>query len=245
MKEEFKVRLHKYIADCGIASRRKAEEMIKDHLVTVNGRVVTEMGYKINPSEDSVKVRGKLVYMKDKAVYIAFNKPKQVLATLHDPEKRRTVKDYLVGVKERVFPVGRLDYETEGLLLLTNDGEYAQHIIHPSKKLTKTYLVKVDGQPSQVQLDRLEQGVTLAEGRIKALSVKRTKVGDQYDWLRVVLVEGKHRQVQRMFAKIGFDVIKLRRIAIGKLTLSGLERGQFKYLSEEQAEQAFKPYDKN
>lgn len=239
------VRLHKYIADCGIASRRKAEEMISDHLVTVNGRVVTEMGFKINPTKDAVKVRGRLVYMRDTTVYVAFNKPRQVLSTLFDPDKRPTIKDYLKSVKERVFPAGRLDYETEGLVILTNDGEYSQSLIHPTKKITKTYLVKVDGQPTQAQLDRLEMGVTLAEGKVKALSVKRTKVGDQYDWFRIVLVEGKNRQVQRMFAKIGFDVIKLRRIAIGKLTLGGLERGEFKYLTEEEAQKAFIPYDKN
>ncbi len=245
MKEEFRVRLHKYIADCGLASRRKAEEMIADHLVTVNGRIITEMGFKINPSRDAVKVKGKLVTMKAPAIYIALHKPARVLTTLNDPDGRRTVKDLLVGLKTRVFPVGRFDFNSEGLLIMTNDGDFAQSINHPTKKLTKTYLVKVDGQPTENDLKRLQLGITLAEGRVRALLVKRTKVGGQYDWIRIVLNEGKHHQVQRMFAKIGFDVIKMKRIAIGKLTIGGIDKGDFRYLNEEDLKNVFKPYDKN
>ncbi len=244
-KDELYVRLHKFIADCGIASRRKAEDMIEDRLVTVNGKVVIEMGYKINPKKDSVKVRGKLVQMKNETVYLILNKPTRVLTTLKDPEGRPTVKDLLVGFKTRVVPVGRMDYESEGLLLLTNDGDFVQAFNHPSKKLTKTYLVKLDGQPTPEALLKLEAGITLAEGKVKALSVKKMKTGAQYDWIRVSLVEGRNQQLQRMFAKIGFDVLKIRRVAIGKLTLGGLERGEFKVISSDEVGKVFKDYDKN
>jgi 23S rRNA pseudouridine2605 synthase len=233
------VRLHKYIADCGLASRRKAEEMVAQGEVTVNGQIVREMGYKIIPGKDSVKVRGRLIRVPERSLYIALYKPTGVVTTLNDPEERTTVKDLLVGIKERVFPVGRLDYDSEGLLLLTNDGEYAQAIIHPTKHVKKVYNVKVKGKPDNKAIERLKMGVTLAEGKAKAVHIERMRTGDN-DWFKVVLTEGKNRQIRRMFEKVGYDVLKLKRVAIGRLTLGNLERGQFKLLTKEQAELALK-----
>lgn len=234
------VRLHKYIADCGVASRRKAEDLIKWGEVTVNGQVVKEMGYKIIAGKDSVKVKNKLLRPASKDLYILLYKPTGVVTTLNDPEKRTTVKDLLIGVKERVFPIGRLDYDSEGLLILTNDGEYAQQVIHPTKNVKKVYNVKVKGKPEQKHIERLKMGVTLAEGRAKAVHIERMRSSDNHDWFKVVLTEGKNRQIRRMFEKVGFDVLKLKRVAIGRLTLGSLQRGQFKFLTKEQAELALK-----
>lgn len=238
------MRLQKFIADCGIASRRKAEEMIADGLVTVNGRTIKEMGFKIIPGKDAVKVNRKLIHFKKEKVYLLFNKPNGVLSTLHDPEERTTIKDFLTKVKERVFPVGRLDYHSEGLMILTNDGEFAQSIIHPKKYITKTYIVKLSGKLNDMQIKRLLSGVTLAEGRVKALAVHRTTQGDQYDWYKVVLVEGRNQQVQRLFYKIGMDVKKLKRVAIGRLNLGEIPKGHFRHLTFEEAEKALDPYKK-
>ncbi len=240
MKEVALVRLHKYIADCGIVSRRKAERMIANGYVTVNGQIIQEMGFKVQAGKDAVKVQGKLIRQPNRSLYILMYKPTGVVTTLNDPQERTTVKDLLVGVRERVFPIGRLDYDSEGLLILTNDGEYAQSVIHPEKNVKKVYHVKVRGKPDDRQIERLRQGVTLAEGRTRAVHIERMKVGDQYDWFKVVLTEGKNRQIRRMFEKVGFDVLKLKRVAIGRLTLGKLDRGQYKLLTLEQAELALK-----
>ncbi len=229
------VRLHKFMADYGVASRRQSEKMILAGEVTVNGRVVREMGFKITPGKDAIKVNGKLLHTKAKNMYIALYKPKGVLTTLNDPEGRPTVKDLLVGVHSRVFPIGRLDYESEGLLVLTNDGEYAQKLTHPKEPINKVYLVKVEGKPNQRQLDRLKAGVSLIDGKARAKEITRIRTGEQYDWFRIVLNEGGNRQIRGMFLKIGFDVLKLQRIAIGKLTLKKMQRGQFRVMTESEA----------
>jgi 23S rRNA pseudouridine2605 synthase len=241
MKQELPlVRLHKYIADCGVASRRKAEELISDGLVTVNGEIIREMGYKIIPGKDAVKVKGKLLRTPNRLVYIALYKPMGVITTLHDPHDRPTVKDLLIGIKDRVFPVGRLDYDAEGLVLMTNDGDYAQAVNHPEKDIKKVYVVKLDGKPEPHHLERLRKGVTLAEGKLKPLHIERMRTGDQYDWYKVTLTEGRNQAVKRMFQKIGFDVLKIKRVAIGRLTLGNLQRGEFRLLTKEQADLAFK-----
>jgi 23S rRNA pseudouridine2605 synthase len=233
-------RLQKFIADCGVASRRAAEQMIAHGEVTVNGKVIKEMGFKVIAGKDSVKVRGKLLRVSNEHLYIILNKPSGVLTTLNDPQERTTVRDLLIGVKERVFPVGRLDYDSEGLIILTNDGEFAQCIIHPKKEIRKVYLIKVKGKPDSKAIEKLRKGVTLAEGRIKALHIEKTKSGTQYDWYKIILSEGRHGQVRRMFEKVGFDILKIKRVSIGKLTLGGLLQGQFKFITRDQAELALK-----
>jgi 23S rRNA pseudouridine2605 synthase len=225
-------RLNKFLADCGITSRRGADQLIGDGHVQVNGKTVYELGVRVNASADRVTVDGKPVRPETQKVYVIFNKPENVLTTLDDPEGRPTVADFLEKLPVRVFPVGRLDWDTEGLLLLTNDGEFAQKVMHPREEIPKTYLAKLDGKPTEHHMRRLLSGVTIPGGRVKALHVERAKVGDskQYDWIKIVIGEGKNRQVKHMFAKIGFDVKKLKRVAIGQLTLGPLQKGEYAFL---------------
>lgn len=169
------------------------------------------------------------------------HKPKGVLTTMEDPLGRPTIADYLEKLPVRLFPVGRLDWDSEGLLLLTNDGEFAQKVAHPTSEVTKTYIVKVDGSPKNEDLARLKHGVSIPGGRVKALAVSRFPKGDskKYSWVKIVITEGKNRQIRYMFEKIGFDVIKLQRVAIGRLRLGALERGQISFLNEIAAERVF------
>lgn len=227
-------RLNKYLAECGIASRRKADELIAEGHVQVNGKTVYELGVRIEPGVDRVTVDGKPVRQENRKIYVIFYKPENVLTTMEDPEGRPTVADYMEQLPVRVFPVGRLDWDTEGLLLLTNDGEFAQKVSHPREEIPKTYLAKLDGRPSEEHLQKLLRGVTIPGGRVKAWHVERVRIGDsqQYDWVKIVIGEGKNRQVRHMFQKIGFDVKKLKRVAIGLLTLGGLQKGEYAFLDE-------------
>lgn len=200
----------------------------------VNGKTVFELGVRVEPGVDRVTVDGKPVKPATQKIYVIFNKPENVLTTMEDPEGRPTVADFMEKLPVRVFPVGRLDWDTEGLLLLTNDGDFAQKVMHPREEIPKTYMAKLDGKPTEAQLAKLKTGVTIPGGRVKAIHVERAKVGDssQYDWVKIVIGEGKNRQVRYMFQKIGFDVKKLKRVAIGQLTLGGLRKGEYAFLDE-------------
>jgi len=228
------IRLNKYLADCGVASRRGADALITDGQVQVNGKTVFELGVRVDPSMDRIVLNGKPVRapLTTQKIYVIFNKPEKVLTTMSDPEGRPTVADFMEKLPVRVFPVGRLDWETEGLLLLTNDGDFAQKVQHPREDIPKTYLAKLDGQPTEAHLQKLLRGVTIPGGRVKALHVERIKIGEskQYDWVKIVISEGKNRQVRYMFQKIGYDVKKLRRVAIGQLTLGSLQKGEYAFL---------------
>lgn len=188
-------------------------------------------------------VQGKVLKPKAPHIYLMLNKPKGVLTTLEDPLDRPTIKDFLDEVPYRVFAVGRLDWDSEGLLLLTNDGDYAQKVAHPDLEVTKTYLVKVDGQPTEVHFQKLKRGVTIATGKVAAKHVEKVKRGadqsDKYDWIKIVITEGKNRQIRQMFEKIGFDVLKLQRVAIGRLRLGALEKGELVYLNDVAAQRVF------
>lgn len=169
-----------------------------------------------------------------------FYKPRGILTTMEDPLDRPTIKQYIEEIPTRVFPVGRLDWDSEGLLLLTNDGDYANRVANPHSEVTKTYLVKVDGQPRDEQLQKLLNGVTIVGGKVSASSVEKVKRGrDQYAWIKIVITEGKNRQIRQMFEKIGFDVLKLQRVAIGRLRLGNLQRGEMVYLNEIAADRVF------
>jgi 23S rRNA pseudouridine2605 synthase len=244
-------RLQKIIARAGIASRRKVEEMILQGRVSVNGAVERELGSKADAATAQILVDGKPVHAPRHAVYIALNKPRGCVTTLADPEGRPTVMDYLKRVRERVYPVGRLDFHTEGLLLLTNDGEFANRVM-AAAGVPKTYWVKVAGRPDPANLDRLRQGIML-EGRrtrpaeIRYLPVERTRErtrekgrpsGRESDnpWLEVVLREGRQNQIRRMFERIGNPVRKLKRVQIGPVELGSLPLGAHRPLTEEEIE---------
>ncbi|MCM2281920.1 MAG: rRNA pseudouridine synthase [Bdellovibrionaceae bacterium] len=234
------IRLNKYLADCGIASRRKADQLIAEGKVVINGKKVYELGTRVDPTADKILVDGKPVKPATNKVYIMFHKPKNVVTTMEDPEGRPTIADYFNRLPVRVFPVGRLDWDTEGLLLLTNDGEFAQRIMHPAEEVPKTYLAKISGHASDDALIRLRRGVSIPGGRVQALHVERIRRGaDKYDWIKIVVGEGKNRQVRRMFEKIGFDVLKLQRVAIGRLRIGTLERGEYVFLTEAGVQKIF------
>ena len=237
-----KIRLNKLIADSGLASRRAADKMIEEGQVTVNGKKVYELGTKVDAQNDHIAVLGKALRPKAPHIYLMFNKPKSILTTMDDPLERPTVQKFLEEVPYRVFPVGRLDWDSEGLLLLTNDGDYAQKVSHPDSEVTKTYLVKVDGQPKDEHLEKLRRGVSIIGGKVAAKHVEKVKRGsDKYDWIKIVITEGKNRQIRLMFEKIGFDVLKLQRVAIGRLRLGNLDRGELVYLNEVAADRVFMP----
>lgn len=228
-------RLQKIIARAGLASRREAEEMILSGRVRLNGQVVTELGTKADASRDHVKVDGKLITRAEEPRYILLYKPKEVMTTLDDPEKRTTVLHLLRGVKERVFPVGRLDYHSEGLLVLTNDGGLAFRLSHPSHGTIKTYHVKVKGIPQERILEKLQRGIILDGKRTKPAEIKRLRTtghGEEGNsWVEVKLVEGRTQQIRRMFSAVGHPVSKLKRVSIGSLADPSLLPGQWRDLT--------------
>jgi len=226
-------RLQKILSEIGITSRRKAEELILEGRVTVNGRIAT-LGMKADQDRDHIKVDGKLLMRHVSKVYIMFNKPRGILTSLYDPEGRPTVKDFLKGIKCRVFPVGRLDYDSEGLILLTNDGEFAHAVLHPSKKIPKTYLVKVRGSIEEKEIEKLEKGIKLGDGMTSPAKVRRIRKTESNLWLEMRIYEGKKRQIRRMLEKTGHPVLKLKRISINGLKLGELEPGTYRYLTPEE-----------
>jgi 23S rRNA pseudouridine2605 synthase len=228
-------RLQKILSDMGIASRRKAEEMISEGRVVVNGKTAT-LGMKADPERDFIKVDGKPLSRAEPKLYLAFHKPREVMSTLEDPEGRATVKDFLKKIKHRVYPVGRLDYHSEGLLLVTNDGDFAHAALHPSKKVAKTYLVKVKGVVEDDNLERLRRGVRLADGMTQPARVKPVSKTDANSWLEITIHEGKKRQVRRMLETVGHRVLKLKRTSIGGVKLGGLEPGEFRHLTAAEIE---------
>lgn len=243
-----RVRLNKLIADSGLTSRRHADRMIEDGEVTVNGKRVFELGIKVDPLTDRILVSGKVLRKPTQKVYIVFHKPTGILTTMDDPIGRPTIADYLQDVPARVFPVGRLDWDSEGLLLLTNDGDFANKVMHPKEEVTKTYLVKIDGKPDPEKILRLKKGVPIEGGRVSARHIERiSKPGDnksaKYEWYKIVITEGKNRQIRQMFAKIGFDVLKLQRVAIGRLRIGALRVGELMYLNDVALSRVFLPDD--
>lgn len=235
-----RVRLNKAIADSGHASRRQADRLIEEGNVTVNGKRVFELGIKVDPSKDKILVGGKPLKAKAAPVYAMLNKPKGMLTTMEDPEGRPTIKEFIEELPVRLFPVGRLDWDSEGLLLLTNDGDWAQKIMHPREEITKTYLVKVSEKPRPEALQKLRTGVSIIGGKVYAKYVSQIERGkDKHPWLKIVITEGKNRQIRLMFEKIGLDVLKLQRIAIGRLRLGSLERGKLVFLNDAAADLVF------
>lgn len=226
-------RLQKILAHAGIASRRKAEQLILEGRVKVNGAVITELGTKADPERDHIKVDGKRVQAAEKPVYLAMNKPPNFVTTVSDPEGRPTVMDLLRGVKARVYPVGRLDYKSEGLLLLTNDGEFAKHITSAANHVTKTYVVKVNGPLAPAQEENFRQGVSLSGKRTAPAGLRLIQRAEN-PWYEVRLIEGRQNQIRLMFKNFGRLVEKLRRVRIGFLELGALRPGEFRHLKPQE-----------
>lgn len=229
-------RLQKILAQAGVASRRAAEKMMRDGRVTVNGRVVTRMGTHADPSRDHIKVDGKAIRRPSgQCQYFVAFKPTGMLTTLSDPEDRPTVADLLRAhrIRRRVFPVGRLDWDADGLLLLTDDGDLAHRVTHPKHHLTKVYRVKVKGHPNAKAIQRLRRGVPI-DGATRSLpaEVRVEREGEGTTWLHVTLREGRQNQLKKMFLHVGHPVRKIRRIAVGPLRLGRLRRGQVRRLTD-------------
>jgi 23S rRNA pseudouridine2605 synthase len=226
-------RLQKFLAHAGVASRRHAEQLIVEGRVTVNGAIVRELGVKVDPEKDAVKVDGKRV-LGERPVYILMYKPKGTLCTLDDPEGRPLVTDLVRGVKARLFPVGRLDFDTTGALLLTNDGELANLLMHPRHRFTKTYLAKVKGVPSEERLEKLRRGVNIEGVRTAPAEARLVALKEKNSLVELILREGRNRQVKRMFLEIGHPVLRLHRSAYAFLDLQGLEPGRWRHLSADE-----------
>ncbi|GIO97569.1 rRNA pseudouridine synthase [Virgibacillus sp. LDC1] len=231
-------RLQKIMAQAGVASRRKCEELILEGKVQVNGETVTELGTKADPAQDIITVSGKPI-KNEKKVYIMLNKPKGVITSASDPEGRKIVSDYLKGIKERVYPIGRLDYDTEGLLLLTNDGEFANLLSHPKYHVPKTYLATVKGVPHGTELDKLRQGIMLEDGMTSPAEVEYKDVDpdNKQSVISITIHEGRNRQVRRMFEAISHPVTRLKRISYGDLLLQNLKRGLYRHLTADEINQ--------
>lgn len=230
MSKKTQLRLNRLLAQSGACSRRKADQLLKSGHITVNGHIITQLGYKVDPYKDKVQLDGHPVLIQQNFVYYLFHKPKNVLTTLDDPKGRPCMGDFLKGFP--VFPVGRLDWDTEGMLILTNDGEFAHSVLHPRFGVTKTYLAKLNGRIKASHIQRLQKGVRVLGKIVKAKSLIRLKKGlGKYDWVKITISEGKNQQVKRMFEKVGFDILKLQRIMIGRLTLGKLKKGDMRPLT--------------
>lgn len=228
-------RLQKVLARAGISSRRKCEELIRAGRVRVNGQPVRELGFKVDPARDRIELDGRPVQV-EPPVYIMLNKPRGYICTLRDPQGRPRVTDLVYGIAQRIYPAGRLDYDTEGLLILTNDGDFAHALTHPRHEITKTYLVRVSGRPRNRDLNKLQRGIMLSDGPTAPARVAVIKKDPETTLLKVSIHEGRKRQIRRMFAAIGHRVIELKRIAVGPLTLGELRVGEFRHLTPEEVE---------
>jgi 23S rRNA pseudouridine2605 synthase len=226
--------LHVVLARAGIASRRAAEDLIRRGSVTVNGHVIKELGTRADPRVDRISVDGKPLRLQSTLHYIAFNKPVGMVTTLTDPEGRPCVGDVISALKHPLHPVGRLDYHTSGLLLLTNDGELTARLTHARYHVPKTYAVKLDREPTSEQLAKLRLGVNIEQGPPARARVRPTRTAGRKGWLTVTIYEGRNRQVRRMLEEVGLRVEKLRRVAIGPLSLGSLPTGATRRLLTEE-----------
>lgn len=226
-------RLQKYMARCGVASRRKCEELILSGVVKVNDNIVNELGVKINSAYDKVVVAGRTIFPEENKIYIMLNKPEGYITSVKDEKDRKTVLD-IVKVKERIFPVGRLDYDSSGLLLLTNDGDIYNRIIHPRVEIKKKYLAIVKGSFSAKEIEAFERGVDIGGYITAPCKIDVIENLGKQSKVRIEIHEGKNRQIRRMCAAFNHEVLKLKRETVGKLSLGNLEKGQWRYLNEDE-----------
>jgi len=232
--EDGLVRLQKLLAAAGVGSRRKCEELMLDGLVEVDGEVVTRLGTKVDPRTAVVRVDGRRLPPVSPHVYLVLNKPRGVVSTMSDPEGRRTLSDFVADRPERLFHVGRLDTDTDGLILLTNDGDFAQRVAHPSYELDKTYVAEVEGVVAKATLRRLRQGVTLEDGPVQVGDCRVVSTQGQRSIVELVIHEGRNRIVRRLLAEVGHPVRRLTRTAIGPVRLQGLRSGDLRELTTEE-----------
>ena len=230
------MRINKFIAQAGVASRRGAEKLIVDGKIKVNGKVVTDLATDINLDNDVVVYDGKKLKATNHFTYVMFYKPKGCVTTVSDEQGRKTIYDYIDITDKRLFPVGRLDYNSEGLLLLTNDGDMAYKLTHPSNEVPKTYLVKIEGELKESELNKLRSGIELDGTLTKRCKLKLKEFADGISSFEMTIYEGRNRQIRRMFETIGKEVIFLKRIAIGDVRLGGLSRGKTRFLNNKEIE---------
>ncbi len=228
-------RLQKIIAGAGITSRRKAERIILEGRVTVNGQAVSKLGSKADPERDHIRVDGRLLTRTTEFVYLLLNKPVGYVSTVSDPQKRPTVISLVRGIKQRVYPVGRLDYHSSGLMILTNDGELANFLMSRASAVPRSYLVKLEGKPDPAGIAKLESGISLDGRRTEPCRIRPIGEGDK-PWFAITLVEGRYHQVRRMFERIGQPVVKLKRVRIAFLTDKDLAPGRVRHLTHAEVE---------
>ena len=229
-------RLHKFIAHAGVSSRREAERFIAEGRVAVNDRIVTKMGTKVDPIRDTVKLDGRLIRSSPGKLYVVLNKPVGYVSTLKDPQGRPVIMELLDRIPSRVYPVGRLDYDAEGLVLLTNDGELSHRLQHPRYGIRRIYEVKVKGVPTGDELSRVRNGIKLEDGVTLPANVMFLRRTVNNCWMKITLSEGRNRQVKRMFAAIGHPVMKLKRVKFGVIGLGNLMRGQYRQLTRDEVQ---------
>ncbi|MCI6736553.1 MAG: rRNA pseudouridine synthase [Intestinibacter sp.] len=230
------MRINKYIALCGVASRRKAEELILSNRVKVNDEIITELSYQVDEKNDIVKVDDKIIKEEEKLVYILLNKPEGYITTVKDQFDRPSVLDLVSDIKERVYPIGRLDYETSGLLLLTNDGDLTYKLTHPKHEVEKTYVARVKGKPNRREIENFKNGLKIEDYITSKAKLKIVKYDDKKDvsTLEIKIHEGKNRQVRKMCKAINHPVLRLKRVAMGKIKIQDCQIGKYRYLTEEE-----------
>jgi 23S rRNA pseudouridine2605 synthase len=231
-----KERLQKIIAAAGISSRRAAEKMIVEGRVTVNDAVVRQLGAKADIDADEIRVDGKLILPEVSKVYLMLHKPRGYVTTLNDPEGRSVVTDLLSGIAERIFPVGRLDYDSEGLLLLTSDGDFSQRVQHPRFKIPKTYMVKIDGNLTRSEMRVLSEGIRLPDGNFKPENLQTVRANRKTSWLELSIAEGRNRLIRRALDSLGHPVVRLIRTAIADIILGNMKAGTFRHLTKKEVQ---------
>ena len=228
------MRINKYIASCGVASRRKAEEIILDRRVKVNGEIVSELSFNIDENKDIVEIDGKVISLSENHVYIVLNKPEGYITTVKDQFDRPSVLDLVTDIKERVYPIGRLDYETSGLLILTNDGDLTYKLTHPKHEVDKTYVALVKGQPTYEELKNFRDGLEIEDYKTAPAKIRVVDVNEEknYSKCEIKIHEGRNRQVRKMCKAINHPVLRLKRVAMGKITLKGCKIGEYRHLTD-------------
>lgn len=228
-------RLQKYMARCGIASRRKCELLIQKGKVKVNNKVITELGYKINTEIDNVYFESKIIKPEETKVYIMLNKPVGFISTVFDDKGRKTVVD-LINIEERIYPIGRLDYYTSGLILLTNDGKICNKVTHPKYKIDKTYIAELKGIPDKNDIKQFQNGINIGGYITSPASIKLLKLYKDRCTVKIIIHEGKNRQIRKMCKKINHPVLKLKRVSIGNIQLGNLKEGSWRFLNKKEIE---------